>query len=341
MSWEFQPAVEAFEEVRKDWDALNRAQHNHILLDSRFVAPLLRHFESPGVLLGVNDDPRKRGMALVQRKSPGVWETYQPSQAPLGLILCGSTANSSDELISLLRSLPGYAIQLSVLHQDPDYSPFQAVNGDGRLEKLDYIRTARIPLAGTFQEYWQAREPRVRKNNDRLRRRMEEKGLRVQFVALRDPAEVADAIREYGRLESKGWKAQEGTAVTPDNVQGQFYRELLEGFCARGEGVIYQLRVNGMVVASDLCLVRQGMLVLLKTAYDEEWSVYSPAFLLREDVVRTLYTEGKIRTYEFYGPLMDYQLRWTDQIRTLYHLTCFRHGWLRPLKGLVKRAHKT
>ncbi len=79
------------------------------------------------------------------------------------------------------------------------------------------------------------------------------------------------------------------------------------------------------------------MLVLLKTAYDEDWSVYSPAFLLREDIVRQLYSAGTVRSYEFYGPLMEYQLRWTRNIRTLYHLTCFRHQWVRSARNFAKR----
>jgi CelD/BcsL family acetyltransferase involved in cellulose biosynthesis len=334
MTWKFQPAVRNFEAHRQRWDALNATCGGHILLDSAFVACLLKHFGNENVVLGIREHA-PAAMALVEQKSAGIWETFQPSQAPLGLILCGAAEDSTQVLASLLRSLPGYALQLSVMHQDPDFSAFPTANDNGFIEKLDYIRTARIPMKGSFDEYWQAREPGLRKNNNRLRRRMAEKGLQLDFIAIRRSPEVADAICEYGHLESKGWKAVEGTAVTSENEQGHFYRELLENYCGRGEGAVYQLRVNGQVIASDICLVRQGVLVLLKTAYDEDWSVFSPAFLLREDIIRLLYAEGNVKAYEFYGPLMDYQLRWTNQVRTLFHLTCYRHGWLRSLKSFA------
>ena len=338
MTWSFHPALTAFHQLRDRWDALNLAQNNnHILLDSGFVAALLRHFGSRNVVLGINEDASNPAMALIERKAPGVWETFQPSWAPLGLILYGAGESGGETLISLMRSLPGYALQLGVLHQDPDCSGVSAVSGYDWIEKLDYIQTARIRLEGTFQEYWAGREGRLRKNNDRLRRRMAEKGLRLDFTVICDPAGVEDAIRELSRLESKGWKAKEGTAVSVDNAQGRFYQAVLEDFCARGEGVIYQLRIDGHVVATDICVTRGEMLVLLKTAYDEDWSVYSPAFLLREDIVRDLYSGGRVRSYEFYGPLMDYQLRWTRNIRTLYHLTCFRHQWVRSARNLAKR----
>jgi hypothetical protein len=334
MTWLFQPALEAFESNCARWDALNAQLGRHILLDSLFVKCLLKYFGNADVLLGIRGDGVP-GMAFLEKKSIGLWETFQPSQAPLGLILSAKTGDTCEALTSLLRSLPGYALQMSVLHQDPAFSPFQPVGRTGHVESLDYIRTATIPLRGTFEEYWRAREGGVRKNNNRLRRRLAEKGLQLDFVVIRQPSDVADAICEYGRLESKGWKAREGTAVSPENSQGRFYREMLEAFCERGEGAIFQLRVNGEVIASEICLIRTEMLVLLKTSYDEEWSVYSPSFLLREDILRLLYADGVVRKYEFYGPLMEYQLRWTDQVRTLYHLTCYRHGWLSHLKDVA------
>jgi len=337
MTWSFHPALDVFHQYRDQWDALNLAQNNHILLDSGFVAALLHNFPSRNVILGINDDSRNPAMALMERKAPGVWETFQRYCAPLGLILYGAGVSAEENLVSLMRSLPGYTIQLGVLQQDPDCSGLSLGNGCDWVEKLDYIQTARIPLDGTFEEYWAAREGRLRKNNDRLRRRMAEKGLRLDFTIIRDPAGVGEAIAEFGRLEAKGWKAKEGTAVSVDNDQGRFYRALLEDFCARGEGVIYQLLIDGQVVAMDICVTRGEMLVLLKTAYDEDLSVYSPAFLLREDIIRELFSGGQVRNFEFYGPLAEYQLRWTRDIRTLYHLTCFRHRWVRSARDLVKR----
>jgi hypothetical protein len=333
LTWSFHTALDTFEQHRDRWDALNRALDDHVLLDSGFVAPLLRHFGSRDVILGIKDS----AMALLERRVPGVWQTFQPYCAPLGLVLYGAGASGEENLASLMRSLPGYALQLGVLQQDPDCSGISPETGGGWVEKLDYIQTARIPLEGSFEEYWAAREDRLRKNNDRLRRRMAEKGMAPEFTVIRDPAAVENAIRELGRMESKGWKAKEGTAVSMDNAQGRFYREVLEHFCARGEGVIYQLRIAGQVAATDICVTRGEMLVLLKTAYDEQMSVYSPAFLLREDILRDLYAGGRVRNYEFYGPLMDYQLRWTRNIRTLYHLTCFRHQWVRSARSFAKR----
>ena len=339
MSWSFHAALETFDQFRGRWDALNVSRNNHILLDSGFVAILLHYAESRDVVLAVNEDAGNPAMALLERKTSGVWETFQPSWAPLGLFLCGEGGHVGENVLSLTRALPGYALQLSVLQQDPDYSALTAVDHCDWIEKSDYAQTARIALAGTFHEYWETREQKFRKNNDRRRRRLSEKGS-LDLNVIRDPAGVKDAIREFGRLESKGWKANGGTAVAADNIQGHLYRAVLEYFCKRGEGVIYQLRMDGQVIATDLCVSRGEMFVLLKNTYDEDWSAYAPGVLLREDIVRGLCTEGRVWNYEFYGPLMDYQLRWTQDIRTLYHVTCFRHPWVRTARDFAKRDSK-
>jgi hypothetical protein len=169
---------------------------------------------------------------------------------------------------------------------------------------------------------------------------MAEKGLKLEFAIIRDPAGVEDGVREFGRLESKGWKASEGTAVGVDDAQARFYQAVLKNFCERNEGVIYQLLIDGQVVATDMCAVRDEMAIVIKTTYDEDWKAYAPGVLLREDIVRDLYSGGRVKNYEFYGPLMDYQLRWTKDVRTLYHLTCFRHPLVRGARNFAKRIRR-
>lgn len=336
MSWSFKLALGPFDEVLNDWDALNRSRSNHLLLDSRFVAALLRHFGGRGVLLGVHNDSRKPGMALVVKKRVGVWETFQPSQAPLGLILLGYRDGTGEGLSEMLRQLPGYSLQLSVLQQDPDYSSLPRVPGQRCVEHMDYIRTARLPVAGTFAEYWKGRGTNLRHSLARRRRRLVENGYTLELVVHRNPQSVAACVREYGRLESRGWKGKDGTAVAEDNSQGRFYREVLEAFCATGEAAIYQLLLNGEVAACDLCLRRGGMLVVLKTTYDERFATFSPALLMRQEIMQRIFAENVIRSVEFYGRVMDWHTRWADDIRTMYHVTCFRHPWVAQLKGIIR-----
>jgi hypothetical protein len=336
MSWKFESATQSFNSLSALWDDFNRIRGSHILLDSGFVSPLLKHFANGEVLFGHNTDSIDPGAALLISRGKGQWETFQPSQAPIGLFLLGSPDLNGEVLHRLIRKLPGYALELSVLQQDPDYSFLRLGESRPGLECLDYIQTPRITMSGTFEEYWKQRGSNLRHNLARRRRRMAEKQLTGQLVARRAPGEVADAIREYGRLESGGWKANDGTAVSAENTQGRFYRDVFEYFCARGEAVIYQFMAGDKVVASDLCLLRNGMMIVLKTAYDEAFNEFSPALMMREDIMKQLFAGNQVRVVEFYGRVMEWHTRWSDEIRTLYHVNCLRHPWVASLKKLAR-----
>jgi hypothetical protein len=157
MNWEFLPAKTHFDSYRNLWDGLNRSQGDHILLDSEFVSALLRHFGHDGINLAVNQDSKRPAMALVTSTRWGLQETFQPSQAPLGLIVFGYRGETLCGLQELTRALPGYALQLAVLQQDPEYSAFPGSSEESSVEFINYIQTGSLKLEGNFGQYWETR----------------------------------------------------------------------------------------------------------------------------------------------------------------------------------------
>jgi CelD/BcsL family acetyltransferase involved in cellulose biosynthesis len=335
MDWAFAPAEHRFAEFRPLWDSLNSSRGNHLLLDSDFVEPLIRYFGSAKLLIGIGEDS-DRAMILVHPIAPGAWATFQPSQAPMGMVLFGGDERG-ERLRSLLKSLPGYALQLSILHQDPDYSAWPHSVASADVEVLDYIDTPRLAINSTFDEYWKTRSTDLRNNLARRRRRLAESGRRPEWVVLRRQDEVSAGIAEYGRLESQGWKSQTGTAISEVNAQGKFYTDVMERFCSRGEGFIFQFLLDGVVVATDLCLVRNRMMVVLKTTYDESLKSLSPGLMMREEQLRWLWSQGQVEAVEFYGRAMDWHRKFTDDSRTMYHLNCYRSSWVPILKKALRR----
>jgi hypothetical protein len=337
MSWEFTPAQQTFAKNAQTWDAVNRAGHNHILLDARFVAAALRCFGGSDILLGINEDEAEGGACLLVKSSIGTWQTFQPAQAPLGMLLLYGQPDAQESLLRILLSLPGLALQLGVLQQDPDFPVFHSPCESPQIELLDYIQTPKLPLVGDFEQYWKSCSQNLRHNLARQRKRLAEKGSCLELASHRTSESVPGALSEYGRLESQGWKGREGTAIEVGNRQGDFYREVFEAFSATGEAVIYQLLLDGKVVASDLCLARNGMLVVLKTAYDESIPQMSPALLMRQEILQHLFEEQTIRVVEFYGRVLDWHRKWTDQLRSMYHINCFRTESVARLRSMVKR----
>jgi CelD/BcsL family acetyltransferase involved in cellulose biosynthesis len=207
-----------------------------------------------------------------------------------------------------------------------------------RVETLDYIDTAALTVAGTFDDYWAARGKNLRHNVKRQRAKLVEQSVSLRLDIVDTPERVAGAIADYGRIEGAGWKAQEGTAVALDNAQGRFYRSVFESFCAMGAGRIYRYLFDDRVVAMDMCLHTADTLVVLKTTYDETVKVVSPATLMRHEIVKTLFDEGRVRRVEFYGKAMEWHLRWTDDLRTLYHVNRYRWSGMKRLRHALGKA---
>lgn len=329
MHWTLLPAA-AFARYRDTWQALNARAADSALLHPDFIEPLLAHFGFGGEMLAVcRDAGEPVAMTLVQKRRPGSWETFQPSQAPLGPWVSLPSLAWERSLPALLQSLPGFPMLVGVTQQDPDF--YGRPNGVGRLRTLDYIQTARITVAGSFDDYWARRGKNLRHNMKRQRNRLSKEGVATRLELLTNADAVRGAIADYGRLESAGWKSELGTAIHLDNPQGRYYTAVLENF-ARTDGLrIYRYWFGDQLVATDLCVLRNGVLTILKTTYDEKHTTSSPAFLMRQEAFTRLFDERAVRRIEFYGKLMDWHTKWSDEVRTLYHVNCYRFAWVARL----------
>lgn len=329
LHWRLLPA-EGFDSVASDWDRLACQYGRAPFLISDFIRPMLRHFGSGRETLAVGEfNGAVIALVILTRAGTGRTNTFQPSQLPLGPVLLAPGLAVERVLDSLMRHLPVSTLVAGLTQLDAAMFPKPAETE--RLGVKDYIQTAWVDVTGTFAEYWDARGKNLRQNMRKQRRKLEEDGTVATLETLRQPSMVASAIADYGALESAGWKAGGGTAVHPDNAQGRFYSEMLERFCTHGRGCIYRYRFGDKVVAVDLCVESDDTIVILKTTYDETYKTLSPAFLMREEAFAQIWKEGRIRRIEFFGKLMDWHKRWTDNARDLYHVTRYRWGWIRRL----------
>jgi CelD/BcsL family acetyltransferase involved in cellulose biosynthesis len=335
MNWTI-VATGQFARHAEQWRTLNRQGPASPLLELEFVEPLLAEFGTGKEILAIcKSEQQVVAMAIMKPVRSGAWETFQPSQAPIAMWINLPGWDLDELLNTLIRKLPGLPLVLAIPQRDPFLYPRPA--DSATLQTIDYVDTARITVVGSFDDYWAARGKNLRANLKKQRARMVKEGIVPRMDTFTAPEEMAQAIAEYGRLESAGWKAQGGTAIHPDNAQGRFYRSMLEGFCRRGAGAVIRYFFNGQVVAMNLCIEGDGIMIVLKTTYDESVpSHYSPAFLMREETCQLMFAEKKYKSLEFYGKVMDWHLKWTDEVRTLYHVNSYRWPILLRLHTFVK-----
>jgi hypothetical protein len=335
MKWTFFPVAQ-FGQLAPTWNALNDGAGSLPFLHSRFILPLCEVFGDRNLKLALCESAQgPLAMGIVTRKGFAQWETFQPSQLPLGAWVMRPDQDFEHLLPALVKSLPGMALAIGVTQQDP--SCVRRPAESARLHTLDYIRTAWVPITGSFDDYWAMRGKNLRHNMKRQRAKLEQDGITTSLEILTRPEDVGPAIEDYGRMESGGWKAAGGTAIHPDNAQGRFYRNMLEAFCRAGEGRIYRYRFGARVVAVDLCIEGGGAVVILKTTYDESIKTISPTFLMRQEAFRKLFEERRVERIEFFGKLMEWHTKWSDDVRTMFHINYYLWPFLPKIRrGVTK-----
>src|SRR5690606_35612907 len=119
----------------------------------------------------------------------------------------------------------------------------------------------------------------------RLKRKLAEQGQLVHSVARR-PEDIRPAIENFLALEAAGWKGRKRTAMAIDRYRAAFAREAVDGLAEQDLCRIHSLTLDGKLIASLIVFVEAGVAYTWKTAYDEDFSTFSPGVLLMIEVTK-------------------------------------------------------
>lgn len=317
------------------WDTLNeRLYSGHPLLDSAFVGALIRNFgDGEEHLCICSVGGVDVAMGIFRKRSAGVWSSFVPSQAQIGPVLLPDI----DLLASLFGALPGMANAIELLCMDPRY-------GGARLPRIlpttavHHAVTMSIPLTGKFEDYWESRSKNLRHNFRRYTRRASEAAGALTARLLTSPAEVDAAVTRYAALEGRGWKGREGTALGSTPQQLTFYRELMTHHAGRGQALIHELWAEERLAASRLLVAQGGMIVILKTTFDEDFREWAPGRMQLHGVIQDLFHRSPGATLDFYTNASVDQLAWATQERTILHLTVYPDRWRLWAASMIRQV---
>lgn len=119
----------------------------------------------------------------------------------------------------------------------------------------------------------------------RLKRKLAEQGELVHSVA-RGPEDIRPAVEGFLALEASGWKGRKRTAMAMDRYRAAFAREAVHGLAEKDLCRIHSLTLDGRLIASLIVFVEAGVAYTWKTAYDENFAVFSPGVLLMIEVTK-------------------------------------------------------
>lgn len=323
-----------------EWQSLKKnISSDHPLLEFDFVEPLVKQLEAEKLFLAKLWESEYKGVAILKKRRFGTWETFAPGPAPIGFLMVNAptraTVNSC--IAGLMKSLPGCAIMLGVCRLDPDVPTLNALYDDPHFEVIEYIHTIRIDTDMPFDSYWAKRSQNLRSDIRKRLRLIEKEPLRVKLNELKSPESIYEGVKIHGELESKGWKGGINTHIDINNWRGRFYADMLERFARRGHATIYQLTFDDTVVASMLTVSGNGMIVLLKTAFDEKFARFSPGWILMYELYRILFSLGGKLTIEHYGRAYQKLRQWGGNVRIMYHANYYRFTFLKSWKENLRK----
>jgi hypothetical protein len=324
---------------RQAWDRLNHElMAEHAMLDGAFVDALLRHFGTSGARLAIarrGDAPVAMLLLNTHPRGLGVWSSFLPSQTQIGPSLLPPDLDVG----GLLTALPGYASELDLLCNDPRFGDLRELPGRP-VTSVPHALTMNISLAGSFDDYWAMRPRKLIQNMRRYLRRLQSEPGGERLDVISSPEAMAAAVQRYGALESSGWKGREGTAISNDNPQGRFYVEVMHQFAARGEALVYELWLGDDLLASRMLLLHGGMVIMLKTAFHEQFDRLAPGRILLQRTLEDLFTRVPEGVVEFYTNADSDLLAWSTSQRWINHVSVYRHGGLPALYGLLRRGKR-
>lgn len=313
--------------------------HGHGMLDGDFIDGLLKHFGDGGARLAVATRAGEVVAMLLlnpQSRGLGVWSSYLPSQTQIGPSLLPADLDFS----GLFKALPGHAVELDLLCNDPRFGDLRELEGRP-VKSLPHALTMNVALRESFDDYWAQRPRKLIQNMRRYLRRLQTEPGTERLAVVTAPGEMAGAVERYAQLESSGWKGREGTAVTRDNPQGRFYAEVMQSFAARGEALVYELWLDDQLLASRMLLLRNGMAVMLKTAFDEGFERLAPGRILLLRTLEDLFKRAPGAVVEFYTNADPDLLAWSTSQRWIQHISLYRHRGMPSFYGLLRRGARS
>jgi len=328
MKWEVLDISE-FSHWHTDWQTLNKTLANLPILNATFIQSCIDVFANGNEKLAIGkENDAIVAMTILNQTSKLTWETFQPSQAPVGLWLC-PTEKQEKALQSLIRKLPGFVLKLDILHQDPSIYPRPSGN---KISIKDYIETGKITFDQEFDTYFANLGKNQRQNYNKAHNRLRKQDINVQLVIETEPEKMRECIAQYGELESKSWKNELGTAIHIDNEQGKFFHDIMQEFAKNDNAEVWKYYYDDNLVAVDLCVKNGDVIIILKTTFDSEYARYAPAICMKLDALKRFFSEKPVGRIEFFGKMLEWHKRVKSEPRTMYHYSYFRYAFIRLLK---------
>ncbi len=236
-----------------------------------------------------------------------------------GELLLDPETNQTEVLRTLSAALDRVPWPLCWLDMVPADAPrWQALLGSLRRAKLtvtrhDRYRIGRLPLEGSFSQYFAACSRSHRQSVRKRLRQIERRGpLEFRFLEQFQTHRLDQLLHDVFTVEQQGKKSPSGCVLHHPGMFA-FYRHVAEFLADRGQLRVAMLLLEGEPIAFELGWLAKRVYHCHKIGYSERFACYSPGHLLRMKVIERLFDNGDCLAADFQGPITEAVRRWTTQ----------------------------
>ena len=291
------------------WDFLaNNALSRNVPFESNVLLPALAHLANESVrVLIVEDvvaDSHQNLVGLVPIESKSVYrlpfktaEIWKHDQCfDATPLLHKQFAVEAWNLICEEINASGFSLlSLDTVSAETKFDRvFRAIEKQKRIVRFqrDQFQRAAFTPSETAADYKQEHcSKNVRKSVKRQLRRLEDIG-KVTWEKSDVTSDFEQLAEEFLKLEASGWKGKEGTALASTDATKAFYKEMIQESARVGKAKFLSLKLDGRPIAMLSDIHSADFIYCYKTAYDEEFSSFSPGLQAEFKNIEYLHRDG-------------------------------------------------
>lgn len=186
-------------------------------------------------------------------------------------------------------------------------SPLTELAGSGlQARTTDDTPCSRIPLTGTFEEFWSARGKELRRNVRRYGLRAAESGA-VEFEAVERPD--SKLLHSLIELHAARWQSQGQPGMIAVNHAAEFLCDVSRKFSDLGMLRIFVVRFRGQPTAVNLGFLFRDTFFSYMSAFDPEHDYFGFGRMLLYRAIQHCYRSG-VRFWNFLRGDEAYKFSW-------------------------------
>ena len=165
-------------------------------------------------------------------------------------------------------------------------------------------------LEGGLDGFLGRRSSKFRHNLRRSRRRAEDTGITVEFIAAPSLEECIPLFDRALEIEQRSWKANLDTGII-NSPMTAFYRDMLPRLVQRKALRFLFLTLDGVDIAYCFGAVFDHDFRGLQMSFDDSYRAHSPGSLAQLAIIDALAAEG-VQNYDL-GSDMEYKRDWAEE----------------------------